>query len=160
MNVLPVEKRLRVLAALVDGNSERAVGRMADVNDRTLSRFALTVGAGAVRLHDSLIRDLSCSLVEVDEIWSYVQKKQSRVDPEKDGPDVGEAYTFVALDVSSRLAISFYVGKRDQVSTNAFIDDLRARVVVMPQITSDGWAPYVSAIWKSFGLGTPCANAE
>ena len=151
MSILSTEQRLRVLAALVDGNSERAVERMTDVERKTIRRFALTLGAGAQRLHDRMVRDLSCSMIEVDEIWSYVGKKQARVDPLKDGPDVGEAYTFVALDKSSRLAISFYVGKRDQVSTDIFITDLRARLVVMPAMTSDGFSPYISAILANFG---------
>ena len=151
VSVLSTEQRLRILAALVDGNSERAVERMVDVERKTIRRFALSLGAGAQRLHDRIVRDLSCSMIQVDEIWSYVQKKQARVDPLKDGPDVGEAYTFVALDASSRMVISFYVGKRDQVSTDIFIADVRARLVVMPAMTSDGFAPYIKAIGASFG---------
>ena len=150
-NVLPAEKRLRVLAALVDGNSVRAVERMTDVNLRTILNFGVLLGAGAQRLHDRIVRDLRCSSIQVDEIWSYVGKKQARVDPLKDGPDVGEAYTFVALDASSRLVISFHVGKRDQASTDVFIADVRARLVVMPAMTSDGFSPYISAIGASFG---------
>ena len=150
-NVLCDDKRLRVLAALVDGNSVRAVERMTDVNLRTILRFGVLLGQGAQRLHDRAMRDLQCSSIQVDEIWSYVQKKQARVDPLKDGPDVGEAYTFVALDTSSRMVISFHVGKRDQVSTDIFIADVRARLVVMPAMTSDGFAPYIKAIGASFG---------
>jgi hypothetical protein len=102
VNVLPREKRLRVLAALVDGNSERAVERMCEVNRLTISRLGLAFGRGAQRVHDALVRDLSCSVVEVDEIWSYVGKKEARVKG-SDPAGVGEAYTFVALDAGSRL---------------------------------------------------------
>src|SRR4051812_33462847 len=68
-NVLPGEKRLRVLAALVDGNSERAVERMTEVNRETVGRYALTFGIAAEHLHNRIARDLSCSLIEVDEVW-------------------------------------------------------------------------------------------
>ncbi|KYF75843.1 transposase [Sorangium cellulosum] len=149
-NVLPAEKRVRVLAALLDGNSIRAVERMTEVNHRTITRLLLALGAGAVRLHDRLVRDVQCSLVQVDEIWSFVQKKQARV-TEADPPDVGEAYTFVAIDATSRMVISWRVGKRDQATTDAFIADLRARMLVMPQLTSDGFAPYIPAVGASFG---------
>lgn len=155
-NFLSEEKRLRVLAALVDGNSERAVERMTDVDRKTIRRLALAWGEGAVNLHNRIARDLQCSLVTVDEIWSYVGKKQARVTAE-DGPDVGEAYTFVALDASSRFVIAWYVGKRDQASTDAFVADLRSRLVVMPAMTSDGFAPYVNAIGASFGPGVDYA---
>ncbi|WP_437746246.1 transposase [Sorangium sp. So ce1504] len=149
-NVLQAEKRLRVLAALVDGNSVRATERMTGVHQRTIRRFALALGQGAERLHNRMVRDLRCILVQVDEIWGYVQKKQARVTP-ADPPEVGEAYTFVAMDTLSRLVIAYRVGKRDQATTDAFIKDLRARVLVMPQLTSDGFAPYISAVGASFG---------
>jgi IS1 family transposase len=152
-NVLSDELRLRVLAALVDGNSIRAVERMTEVHRDTIMRFGVLVGSGAQRLHDRLVRDLSCTLIEVDEQWGYVHKKQSRVDPAKDGSDVGEAWTWAALDSTSRLAVTFHVGKRDQASADAFTADLRSRLAVMPQITSDGLALYERPIGASFGPG-------
>ncbi len=156
-NVLSDEKRLAVLAALCDGNSIRAVERMTGVHRDTVMRFAVALGEGAIHLHNRLARGLSCSLVQVDEIWSFVGKKESRV-TEKDAAGIGEAYTFVALDASSRFAIGWYVGKRDQASTDAFMNDVRARLVVMPAMTSDGFAPYVSAIGASFGPGIDYAQ--
>ncbi len=150
MNVLPTEKRLRVLAALVDGNSVRAIERMTDVHQRTIRRFALNLGEGAQRFHNKHVRNLRPSLLALDEVWSYVFKKQARV-VEGDSPDVGEAYTFAGIDPTSRLAISWCVGKRNQATADAFMADLRSRVVTMPQITTDGFAPYVSAVGAEFG---------
>ncbi|XXU36201.1 IS1 family transposase [Sorangium sp. So ce1000] len=58
-----------------------------------------------------------------------------------------------------RLCVSFYVGKRDQESTDRFIEDLRARLVVMPQLmTSDVFAPYVSSVGTSFGASSTSAQ--
>lgn len=150
VNVLPREKRIAVLRALVEGNSERAVERMTDVNARTVARLNVEFGTGAARLHDQIARDLTCTDIECDEIWSYVQKKQARV-TEEDGPEVGEAYTFVAVDRDSRFVISFMVGKRDQASTNAFMADLRARLAVMPVLSTDGFAAYPAAVGAEFG---------
>ncbi|HRI71599.1 MAG TPA: transposase [Polyangium sp.] len=151
-NVLSDEKRLAVLAALVEGNSERAIERMTGVQQKTIGRLAMTLGQGAVNLHNRFARELHCSLVTVDEIWSYIGKKQARVTP-KDGPDVGEAYTFVALDSSSRFVIGWHVGKRNEESAKAFMNDVRARLAVMPAMTSDGFAPYVNAVGAAFGPG-------
>jgi IS1 family transposase len=157
-NILPRERRLQVLAALVDGNSESAVGRMTDVNARTISRFALALGQGAERLHNRLVRDLTIGSIEVDEFWSYVQKKQARVTA-ADPPWVGEAYTFVGLDATSRLCVAYRVGKRDQETTDLFVADLRSRLLVMPWLmASDGFAPYISAIEASFGPSSAYAQ--
>ena len=150
VNVLPKEKRLAVLAALVEGNSERAVERMTDVNRATINRLSVEFGTGAQRLHDRMARDLTCTQVVADETWSYVQVKQARVRP--DHPEgAGEAYTFVALDKTSRFVITWHVGKRDGASTDAFVADLRARLLVMPTIVTDGFVPYVKAVGAEFG---------
>lgn len=150
VNYLSREKRIAVLAALVEGNSERAVERLCDVNRETVGRLALEFGRGAQRLHDRLARDLMCSQIVADEVWSYCLAKEARVRP--DHPEgTGEAYTFVALDKPSRFAITWHVGKRNQRSTDAFMSDLRARLSVMPTIVTDGFAPYVSAVGAEFG---------
>lgn len=152
-NVLSAEKRLAVLAALVDGNSIRAAERMTDVHRDTVMRFGVRLGEGAQHLHNALARDLTCPLIECDELWSYVRKKQARVTDEENAAGLGEAYTFVALAMPSRFVITWKVGKRDELTTDAFLADLRARLIVMPAMTSDGFAPYVPAIGKHLGLG-------
>ncbi|XXY54563.1 hypothetical protein WME91_25870 [Sorangium sp. So ce269] len=105
-NVLPRERQLAVLAALVDGNSERAVERMTGVERKTIRRFALRVGIAAQSLHNTMARDLSCSLIESDEVWSFVKKKQSRVTPAEHAAGLGEAYTFTALAMPSRYVVT------------------------------------------------------
>ncbi len=117
-NVLPREKRIAVLHALVNANSERSAADLAGVNARTVARLAVEFGTGAARLHDKIARDLVCTDIECDETWSYVGKKQARVTPE-DPPEVGEAYTWTALDRASRFVIAFHVGKRNQEHANA-----------------------------------------
>lgn len=157
-NVLPREKRLAVTAALVDGNSIRAVERMTGVHRDTIMRFGLTLGEGCDRLHNRLVRDLSCSLVDMDEQWGWVRKKGPRVTAE-DPPNIGEQWTWVALDRSSRLAITYHVGRRDQAAANAFMADLRSRVIVMPKLmTSDGLALYESAIEATFSRAATYAQ--
>ena len=84
---------------IVDGNSERAVERMTDVERKTIRQFALTLGAGAQRLHDRMVRDLSCShdRGRRDLVVRPVRSRRA-LTPPRTALDVGEAYTFVALD--------------------------------------------------------------
>ena len=108
-------------------------------------------GQGCQWLHNRLVRELACSLIEVDEQWSYVRKKQARVTPE-DGPDVGEAWTWLAVDPTSQLTAAFHVGKRTEEDARAFVADLRGRLAVMPRLmTSDGLSAYIGPIWEEFG---------
>ncbi|XXU51070.1 IS1 family transposase [Sorangium sp. So ce1014] len=144
-------KRVEVVAHLVEGAGIRPTTRLTDVSKPAILALLLRVGEGCEQLHNRLVRDVDCLTVQVDEIWSYVQKKQARVLP-GDSPEVGEAYTFVGMASASKLVISFRVGKRDEENTAAFIKDLRARLVTIPQLYSDGWAPYVAAVGGAFAL--------
>lgn len=155
MSFLSRDKQLSVLAALVDGNSERATERMTDVSAKTIRALALRLGQGAQWLHNRLARDMSCSLIEDDEIWSYIFKKQARVKP-SDPEWMGEAYTWVALDKNSRFAITWHVGKRDEENAALFVADLRARLVTMPTLmATDGLSAYEAPLAKHFGPALP-----
>ncbi|WP_437644675.1 IS1 family transposase [Sorangium sp. So ce362] len=146
---LPLETRVRVVSALVEGNSIRATARMVGVDKETVMALALRVGEGCGRLHGRLMRDIVAHVIQIDEMWSFVQKKQARVKPDEP-EERGDAYLYVAIDANTKLSISFHVGKRDDVNTHLFIEDLRARLSVVPHITSDGWQSYITAVGQNF----------
>jgi IS1 family transposase len=149
-NVLPMETRIRIVGALVEGNSIRATSRLTGVDKNAVMALALRVGEGCAHLHSKLVRGLAAYVVQCDETWSFIAKKEARCDPSKDPAEWGDVYSFLAIDSTSKIVISFHVGKRDQASTDAFISDLRARLRVVPHLTTDGWKPYVSAVGESF----------
>ncbi|WP_437649803.1 hypothetical protein [Sorangium sp. So ce362] len=148
-NVLPMETRVRIASALVEGTSVRAVERQTGVAKSTILRFAVELGEGCARLHNRLVQGLCEPDIELDEQWSFIAKKDKRV-TEKDPAEYGDVFTFTAFARRSKLVISYAVGKRDQVTTDAFLADLRARVLVVPQLTSDGLDVYVPAVDASF----------
>ncbi|KYF51338.1 transposase [Sorangium cellulosum] len=146
---LPLETRVRIASALVEGNSLRATARMVDAARGTVLDFALRLGEGCIRLHGRKVRGLAAHVIQMDEMWSFVQKKQARV-TENDPAEHRDAYLYVALDANTKLAISYHVGKRDGENTEAFVKDLRARLTVVPHVTSDGWQPYIEAMFANF----------
>jgi IS1 family transposase len=149
-NTLSLPKRIEVIAHLVEGAGIRPTSRLTGVSKPAILALLTRIGLGCDRLHDRLVRDLDIRAIQMDEIWSYVQKKQSRVTA-AESPEHGDAYTFVALAKASKLVIAYRVGKRDQASTEAFVTDLRARLLVVPQLSTDGFQPYPLAIGQSFG---------
>ncbi len=93
-----------------------------------------------------LIVNIPVKDVECDEIWGFVGKKEKMVDIDDD-PNPGDAYTFVAIERSTKLVLNFALGKRNQRTTYAFIEGLRHATASREfQITTDGFAPYRSAI--------------
>ena len=148
-NVLKLETRVRIAAALAEGNSIRGTARQVLADKDAVMRFGLKLGDGCALLHNRLVRGLAAHFIEADETWSFITKKESRLTP-NDPAEYGDAYTFVALDAGTKLVISYLVGKRDQPSTDTFIADLRARITVVPQFTTDGFATYPIAVGAAF----------
>ena len=150
-NVLKREKQERVIAALVEGSSVRSTERMTGVHRDTIIRLMKRVGAGCEALMDSELRDLGCRRIQVDEIWAYVQKKQRHSQPKDDASQVGDFWTFVAIDADTKLVPNFKVGKRDARTAQAFIDDLASRLSGRVQVSADALSAYVGAIDLAFG---------
>ena len=117
-NVLPFARRVDIASHLVDGCSINATSRLLKIHKQTILDFLVLLGEGCARLHDRLVRDVVTSDVEMDEIWSFVQKKQHRCKPE-DPSEWGDNYTFVGLARATRLVISYLTGPRD--GTSAFV---------------------------------------
>jgi IS1 family transposase len=149
-NVLKMAKKVAAISCLCEGASIRATSRLTGVHRDTIGRLALSVGEGCARLHDALMRDLHCPLIEADEAWSFIHKKQKRV--KHDDPwEFGDIYSFICFDPISKAIISYHTDKRDDMTTRQVIEDLRQRVLGRIQISTDGWKPYVNAIEDSFG---------
>jgi IS1 family transposase len=149
-NVLPRARQLGILGALVEGVSVRGTERLTDVSRAAILRLLVAVGSGCAFLLDDTMRDLPCNLLELDEIWGFIGKKQRHIKKD-DSADLGDVWTFVAIDADTKLVPCFRVGKRDDVTTRDFIADLAPRMRHKVQITTDGFGPYESAIWASFG---------
>ena len=163
MSVVSREQRLAVLSALVEGNSERGVERICErnkvpVSRPTISKLALSFGTSARWLHNSMAFGLRTEDIEQDEIWSYVKKKQARVTPAENAAGLGEAYSFVSLAMPARYVVTWTVGKRTSETAAAFEADTRARLAVMPAITTDGFNGYPAAIGGAFGPGVDYAQ--
>ena len=128
MNVLSVEEKVRILSALVEGNSIRSVERMTGAHRDTIMRLTMRAGESCARLLDERMRRLPCHLIQADEIWTYVGKKEKRVRYNDNPEEVGDQYVFVAMDSESKLVPCFRVGKRNAANAWHFVQDLQQRL--------------------------------
>ena len=148
-NVLPRSKQVQVVSALVEGCSVRSTERMTGVNRKTVLTLLVRMGEGCASLLDDTMVNLPCKRLELDELWAFIGKKERQL-TESDDASKGDAWTFVAVDAETKLVPSFLVGKRDQVTTNAFIHDLASRLQNRAQVSTDGFKTYVNAIDDAF----------
>ena len=137
MNRLPLARRTQVINCLVEGNSIRSTERMTDTHRDTIMRLMVEVGTGCAKLADEQMRDLDCRRIQCDEIWSYVGKKQARLQRTDDRVRLGDQWTFVAIDSETKLVPAYRVGKRTREHAIAFMTDLSERLSNRVQISSD-----------------------
>jgi IS1 family transposase len=143
---LPIEKAEMVLSLLLEGNSVSSIERITGVHHGTILKLLVLAGEKCERVMAQKIVNVQVRDVEADEVWSFIGKKEKRVRPEDD-QNLGDCYTFVAIERHSKLVLNIAMGKRDQATTDQFIEGVRhATAHSRFQITTDGFGPYRSAI--------------
>ncbi len=154
MNTLPIHKQISILSALVEGNSIRSISRMLNVHAGAILRLLEIAGKKAMEIHDSNVVNIKSNLIQCDEIWAYVGKKQKQLTADEryyENSEFGDQYTFVAIDAETKLVTNYLIGKRSAENTLSFMKDLQARVITRFQLTSDSFKPYHKAVKRVFG---------
>jgi transposase-like protein/IS1 family transposase len=148
---LPLDKATAILRLMVEGMSVRSIERVSGVHRDTILRLLLlTAEKVSAKLRHSL-SELEIERIQCDEIHCYVAKRERTVHMEE-GPEVGEQYTFIAMDADTKLVFSWLTGKRTTANTISFMRDVYARTAwgLHPQLTTDGWGPYRLAVEATF----------
>jgi transposase-like protein/IS1 family transposase len=143
---LNVKRAEVILKMLCEGVSIRSIERITEVHRDTVLRLLVLAGEKCERLLGDKIRNVPVQDIELDEIWGFCFKKQKALRP-GDDPSFGDAWCFTAIERSSKLIVNFALGKRDQATTDIFIEGLRLATAPRPyQITADGFGTYPGAI--------------
>lgn len=153
MNRLSKQQRIQVITALVEGNSLRATARMCDVSFNTVLKLVPHIGIACMEFQDKALRNLTCKLIQCDEIWSFVGSKEKNTRPERKNDGWGDVWTWVAIDAETKLVPSFMVGNRGAQTAQRFMEDLASRLKNRIQLTTDGHRVYLQAVEDAFGSG-------
>jgi IS1 family transposase len=152
MNKLTIEEKTRIITALVEGNSIRATCRMTNHSKGAVLKLLKEVGEACLKFQDERVRNITTKRVQCDEIWSFCYAKQKNVPAEKKGEfGYGDVWTWTAIDADTKLALSWYVGRRDGQCAFFFIRDLASRIANRIQLTTDGHHAYLEAVSSGFG---------
>ena len=145
---VPMDKALLALQLLIEGNSIGSTERITDLDRNTIMELLVLAGEKCNKVMGRLIIGLPVKDVQCDEIWGFIQKKEAHKRPEEAKDEtIGDAYCFVGIERHSKLVLNFALGRRNQETTDIFIEGLRAATAPNPfQITTDGFQPYISAI--------------
>lgn len=145
---LSQEKIVLALRLLIEGNSLRSTQRITNLDINTIMKILVAAGEKCNQLMGRMIVNIPVKDVECDEIWGFVGKKEKhKTAEEANGEGLGDAYCFVAIERNTKLVLNFALGRRNQATTDVFIEGLRHATGSNPfQITTDGFTPYKSAI--------------
>jgi IS1 family transposase len=156
-NILSTDKQVAVISALAEGSSIRSIERITGVHRDTIMRLGVRVGQGCASLLDRKMRDLPCKQLQFDELWGFIGKKERHCTPD-DSLELGDIWTFCAIDAETKIVPSFKCGKRDLATANVFVSDVASRMRNRVQISSDALRAYVDAIETSFGADVDFAQ--
>ena len=152
MNKLTTADRVRVVSALVEGNSIRATVRMTGVAKNTVAKLLVDLGKACAEYHDKHVRNVKATRIQCDEIWSFCHAEQKNVPAEHQGEfGYGDIWTWTALASESKLIVSYLVGLRDGGYATEFIRDVASRLADRVQLTTDGHKAYLEAVEDAFG---------
>ena len=92
--------------------------------------------------------------MQIDEKWSFVEKKQKNCDPDDPADvDCGDCWDHVAVDAEHRLVLAVVPGARTIENTEAIVHEVKDRLQdrTPELITTDEYGAYESAIIQVFG---------
>lgn len=156
---LPADKAALCLSLLVEGNSIRSTERVTGVHRDTICKLLRRVGDKCARVLDSLVQGIEVKDVQADEIWGYVGMKQkTKTRQGVNDPQLGDAWTFVAIERDSKLVLAHHLGSRTSADTSLFVDKLAKATRGRFQLSTDGMDAYPEAVEMTFGTNIDYAQ--
>jgi transposase-like protein/IS1 family transposase len=152
---LSEEKALMCLNLLVEGTSVRATERITGVHRDTILNLLEVVGKKCLWIQENLVKNVKVADVQADEIWAYVGMKQKTANKQglEDKEEVGNAYTFTAIESHSKLIVAWHLGKRTEEDALIFLEKLYAATEPTKrfQMSTDGFRGYDHTVSEVLG---------
>ena len=150
---LSLEKAVLCVSILTEGSSIRSTERISGVHRDTICRLLRVVGGKCEDLLGRLVHGVKVADVQCDELWSFVaMKEKTKFRKQITDPEIGDAYTFLGIERTSKLLLAHHVGRRTSEDANVFAAKLSAAVSGDRfQVSTDGFEGYPAALESHFG---------
>ena len=158
---IDLDKAVLCLSMLTEVSSIRSTERVSGIHRDTIMRLLRKAGEKCEALLNRLVRGVEVKDVQADELWCFVgMKEKTKVRRGKTDPELGDAYTWIALERENKLALSWHLGRRTAADASLFMAKLSAAAKgptgkageSLPyQLTTDGFNAYPEAVAKHLG---------
>ena len=144
---LTTETIQAIIHHAAEGVGVRATARLLGLDKNLVNRAILRAGEHCAAVLSSLLRSLSLTEVQLDELWAFVKKQSGS---EADEGEYGQKWIWTATDAPTRLLITFWIGGREMDDARKMLDDLVARFTDKPLFTSDELSHYAEVLAQLF----------
>jgi len=146
----PEEKVIMALKMLLVKVALSDIGFVLGVTEETVLEWLRRAAQKAHEINAHLLRDLPVTQVQLDEMWSFIRRKQAQ----QAGPDGestqwsadGRQWVWISFAPEFRLILAAFVGPRTFDSALQLIQMTAAVVWGVPCFFSEGFSCYLSAL--------------
>ena len=145
---------VQIVRAVVEGNGVRGISRIFDVDANTVLHYLQRAARQCRRVTDRFLQGLHVDELQLDEMWSFVCKKQKRLTPQEEAHALkGDQWCWLAFDARSRVIVQYEIGKRTYRLARDLLRHFRERTdgTAPRLVTSDEYAGYEEALLAVYG---------
>ena len=137
-----------VAKSLAEGVGVSSTARIQNVDKKTVLLVLSRASEHIAKVNEACLRDLVVSECQLDEMWSFIGKKEKNLDAiEKMKSSLGDAWIWVAFDAVNKVFLAAHVVKRTMPCAIETIEEVRRVTSGMPLLfSSDQLAHYPKAL--------------
>lgn len=142
-----------IALSLAEGVGVSSTSRIQKVDKKTVLLALTKAGAHAKKVSCFFLRDVRCSECQLDEMWSFIGKKEKNLDAvEKLQGILGDAWIWVAFDAVTKIVLANVIGKRTLPHAVSLLEDVKKVTADIPDLfSSDQLDHYANALLQVYG---------
>jgi IS1 family transposase len=145
----------QTVRAFSEGNGVRGISRIFDIEEKIVLKYLYRAAMQCRRITDLFICNLRVEELQLDEMWSFVRKKEKNMtEAEYKSQLMGDQWCWIALDARTKLIVQYEIGKRTYRLARDLIRHFQQRTdgTLPSLVTSDEYKGYPLALLESYGL--------
>ena len=150
---LPEDLFASIACSLAEGVGVNSTGRIFEVGKKTVLAVLARAADHADAVARSLLKDVSVAECQLDELWSFIGKKERNLAPlEALSGIFGDAWIWIAFDTRHKLVLARVVGKRTTAHAILLLQEVQRVAPSMPLLfSSDDLDAYPHALLHVYG---------
>jgi IS1 family transposase len=142
-----------IARSLAEGVGVATTARIQNVDKKTVLLVLAKAAVHAAKVSRTLVRGLVVSECQLDEMWSFIGKKEKNLDAvEKLHAVLGDAWIWTAFDAVNKVFLATVIGKRTLPHAVALLEEVKRVTSHMPSLfSSDQLRHYANALLQVYG---------